>query len=274
MISAKKRIVRLFDRIFLRNLIRRSIFHFYTLSFKGSPIHKMRVAAFGAIGFGVVLIQILTQNLVGVPLKAVSWSMASIPFTLSIFLLIGLRDSISLPISLPANWIFRLTEAPQIRRYFSGLRQGIILTNMLPLFAGLFCFYFFLWDIQLAALHVVFSFSVALLMLEIALLSWYKIPFACSYLPGKERLQLFWLGYLALCLVVVNALTWMDMRILRSPALLAYFVGATALVIGGIRLYQKKILYKGTSIQFEEEPPPAMVDLSYRAPAHKRGPVV
>jgi hypothetical protein len=267
----KNAVVRLFDGIFLRNLTQRAVFHFYTLTLRGSVYHKMRVAAFTAVGVGVALIQILTQDLIGVPLTGISWAIVSIPFSMTIFLLVGLRDAVNLPLSLPANWIFRQTERRQIRHYFSGLRKGVLVYNLLPLFFGLFVFYAFLWGGLPALYHVSFSFAVAVLMMEAAFFRWCKIPFACSYLPGKERVHLFWLGYLALYLLVVNGLTWMDMKFLLAHAGFLYFFGGMLVFITALRIYQVRFFYKGISIQYEEEPPPIMVDLSYRTPAHKRG---
>jgi hypothetical protein len=261
----------LFNGIFLRNLTQRAVFHFYTLTLQGSAYHKMRVAAFTAVGVGVALIQILTQDLIGVPLTGISWAMVSIPFSMTIFLLVGLRDAVNLPLSLPANWIFRQTERQQIRHYFSGLRKAVLFYNMLPFFAGLFVFYAFLWGGLAAFYHVAFSFAVAVLMMEAAFFKWCKIPFACSYLPGKEKVQLFWLGYLALYLLVVNLLTWMDMKFLLAPTGYLYFFGMLLVIIAALRIYQVRFFYKEISIQYEEEPPPVMIDLSYRTPVHKRG---
>lgn len=266
----KNAFVLFFDRIFLKNLSQRAVFHFYTQSLRGSSYHKMRLAAFAAVGTGVALIQILTQDLVGVPLTGISWAMVSIPFSITIFLLIGLRDAVNLPLTLPANWIFRQTEHRQIRHYFIGMRKAVLFTNLLPFFTVLFVFYAFLWGGLAAFYHVAFSFAVAVLMMEAVFLKWCKIPFACSYLPGKEKIQLFWLAYLVLYLLVVNTLTWMEIKFLWAPAGFLYFLGGLLVILSTLRIYQGRILYKRISIQYEDEPLPVVIDLSYRAPAHMR----
>lgn len=269
--SARMILSKGFACVFLRHPVQRAVFNFYGKTLKGSMFHKMRVASFLAVGFGFVLIQIVTRNLLENDFGRINRTMLSIPFVLIIFLLLGVRRTVNIPVKLPANWIFRLTEWPSVRHYFSGLRKGILFLNVLPLFIGLFSFYALFWDAGTALSHCFFSLAVAVLVMEVFFLVFSKIPFACSWLPGKEKIQLFWLLYLVLILSFVNLITWIELQLLRSPSGFSYFYGSLLFVLIGIRIYQVLFFYRGIRIQFEERLEPVMVDLSYENPPHKKG---
>lgn len=260
----------LLNFIFLRNRIQRAVFHFYGKTLKASMFHKMRLASFVAIGVGLVPFQIALKNVTPTSLFGINRAVLSIPLILSFFLLLGLRGVVNMPISIESNWIFQITEDKNIRHYLTGFRKAVVFLNLLPLCVFLFICHIFLWDVITAFYHCLYGLVVSVLVMEVLFLKYCKIPFACTYLPGKEKLQLFWFPYLILFLVYINLMSWIELELLRFPSSFFIFYGIVFFVYLAIRIYQLVFFNRSTGIQYEERPEPVMVGLDYEAPKHKR----
>jgi hypothetical protein len=259
-----------FNNLFLRNSTQRAIFHFYRKTIKSSMFHRMRLATYVACGMALVPFLITMRAVQKGKLLSINLTIVIIPLVLSFALLLGLRSVISVPVSLEANWVFRMTERPKILSYFTGLRKAILLMKLGPLFVLVFTIYAVLWDPRTSLFHSFYGLAVSIIVMEIIFIRYMKIPFACSYLPGNEKIQIYWLPYILGFLAYVNIAGWIELQLLRSPSGFIYFYGACLISIAGIRAYQVLFLYKRNKIQFEEEPEPLMISLDYELPPHKR----
>jgi hypothetical protein len=106
-----------------------------------------------------------------------------------------------------------------------------------------------------------YGLTISFLMIEIMFFGYSKIPFACSYLPGKEKLQLYWLLYLAVFFVYLGFFTWIEKLLLETPHYFTLFYGIVVLTIIGFRIYQHNILFKKQGIRYEEIPEPVLTIL-------------
>ena len=259
-----------FNGLFLRNRIQRAVFHFYRKTFRSSVFHRMRLATFLACGLAFVPFLITMKVVRKGHLFDINLTMLSIPLILSFALLLGLRSAASVPVSLEANWVFRLTERPQVRHYFAGHRKAMVMTNLIPLFVLVFAVYSVLWDPPTAFNHALYGLAISILTMEMLFIRFLKIPFSCSYLPGKEKMQVFWLPYLLGFIAYLNITSRIELELLRSPSQFVPFVISVFLMVAAIRAYQVFFLYKRNRIRYEEEPEPIMVGLDYKSPPHKR----
>jgi len=232
--------------------------------------HKMRLASFVAIGVGLIPFQIALKNVNPTSWVGINRAVLSISLILSFFLLLGLRGVVNMPISIESNWIFQMTEHKNIRHYLAGFRKAVVFLNLIPLFIFLFICHIFLWDGIAAFYHCFYGLVVSILVMEVLFLKYCKIPFACTYLPGKEKLQLFWFPYLILFLVCINLMSWIELELLRFLPSFFIFYGIVFFAYLAIRIYQLVFFYRNTGIQYEEKPEPVMIGLDYEAPKHKR----
>ena len=88
-----------------------------------------------------------------------------------------------------ANWIFRLTAIEPPGAYFSAVRKALAAVTVLPLWLAGAAAYFLIWPARPAAQHMLVLSLIALLIVHRALDQFRKIPFACTYLPGKSNLH-------------------------------------------------------------------------------------
>ena len=260
-IRLKKFLLNLFNSIFLRNHIQRAVFHFFGKTLRRSMLHKMGIASYVATSVAIILI-ILISNAISIrSLSDVNKTFLSIPLVLSFFLLIGTRTIVNIPSANEANWIFKLTEGTDKKNYFSGLKKGIFFFMLLPLFVLLFLFYSFLWGWQLAFYHCLFGMIISLLLMEVLFINYRKIPFVCSYLPGKAKLHLYWIIYIICFLIYAFLMSSVEYKILNSPLSLFIFYGVVLVIIVGLKVSQNHFIYKKLEILYEEKPEPVMVTL-------------
>lgn len=266
----KLKFLSIFNQVFLRNPTQRAVFYFYGKTLKSSMFHKMRLTTYVAMGVGFILALLATQDKDPSRLLVVNKTMLSIPHIMSFFLLLGLRGIVNIPTTLSANWIFKLTERKKIGHYFSGLKKGIVFWNLIPLFLVMLIGYWLLWNNINAFYHSIYGLAVSWLVMEVFFFNYYKIPYACSYLPGKEKVQLLWVFYLLMYLTYINLICRIELELLRTPANFPFFYGILLLIILCIRFYSWFFIYKKISLKYVEEPEPVMVGLGYETPQYKR----
>ena len=163
-----------------------------TLAFIGKTVarsakHRIFLAAYAGVGCAFVL-----QALVGSGMRQ-AW--LSVPLVLCFFVLSGLRYVFTIPSELPANWIFRVTESEARRNALDGARRAMLWFGVVPLFVAVAPFYFVLWTPGIALQHLAFSVVISILLIQVLLLDFWKIPFTCSYPPGKANVTVLWAVY-------------------------------------------------------------------------------
>jgi len=252
---------RLFHTLFLRNPIQRAVFHFVGKTLRYSMIHKMRLAIFAAVGISLELILLASNARNPESLFQLDTRLLTVPMVLMLFLLIGIRSVVNIPFFLEANWIFRITEGHNLNQYLSGLKKGIMFYVLFPLFSFIFLVFSFLYGWDIGFLHSLYGLVWGGLIIEVLFLRFHKIPFACSYLPGKAKVHIFWLGYFVTFLLYVSLISKVELALIQNPLFFFPFLGFNSLCFLGLRIYQNNYLFKKWHITYEDEPDPVMVML-------------
>jgi hypothetical protein len=250
-----------FNAIFLKNPIQRAVFYFFGNTIKKSNLHRMRLASYMVVAAGIVLILLATKTTPLGNLDNFDRTILSIPFVLSFFLVFGTRATSKIPISIEANWIFRLRETVDKKHYLIGFKKGIIFFTILPLFIVLFVFYTFLWGWMMALLFCLYGFVVSSLLVEIVFVSHRKIPFTCSYLPGKGKMHIFWIVYLVSLISYVAIMTSLAYDLLLNLSNFLYFYAIAFILFLLIRFVQNRFFLQRADIIYEEKPEPALLTL-------------
>jgi hypothetical protein len=172
----------------------RASFHFVGQTLFRDPRHILYVGSFLAVGISIAAMSLIgvlygTDRSVAPYLEVV---ILAIPLILSFFLLVGIRISFAVPVELEANWLFRMAPKQEIKRSHPGVRKYLIGAIIIPLFALTVLAYALIWDWQVALFHACYGLLLSLILVELLLLRFPKIPFTCSYLPGAARLIFIW----------------------------------------------------------------------------------
>jgi len=181
---------------------------------------------------------------------------------MSFFILCGLRFIFTVPAELNANWIFRVVEGAPPQKALSGARKVMWAFGVLPLAAGLSPFYSALWGVQASLLHLIFVFTLAGILVEILLLKFQKVPFTCSYLPGKANLKLYWFPYVASFAVYTYGMASVERMMLEYPARFVVFYTAVFALLCYMILRRRQLPLSERTVIFEEQPEPAVRTLN------------
>jgi hypothetical protein len=242
----------------LRTPEERAVYDFFANTLKSSAKHRMSLAYYLAVGAALLLLFIVAYREAFRMLTPTNGLLLVQPLLLAFIIIAGIRVLASQPVAPEANWIFRATETPRTEKYISGLKKTVVLKLILPLSGGVFALHAWFWDIRTTFLHAAFGLVLSILAVEAAFFRYRKVPFACTYVPGKFKLQFTVIPSLIGLLLTLMALASVEKIILRDPGWGGVFLAVAAAVLFAIRVGNRRF-YKTTPLLFEEEPEAAMV---------------
>ena len=206
---------RLAGATILRHPVEHAIVAFAARSLARSRRHRLLVAAYVGLGLAFVVGSFLSpvtgiaENALRESLSAPSARLLSIPLVLSFFVLAALRVLFAVPTELRANRIFRMTEIDDKAAYLNGSRKALWLLGALPIAGVTFPVYAAWWGPVPALQHTAFWLLMSGCLTELLLCRFHKMPFACSYVPGKANVKYLWPVYA----LALTAYAWWTARL-------------------------------------------------------------
>jgi hypothetical protein len=172
---------------------------------------------------------------------------------------LGVRTVFSLPLDLRANWVFRVTPTPECG---PAVRRALLALTVVPVGAAWMAVLPWFWPWLPVAAHLVTLGLLGGVLAEVSLRSFGKIPFTCSYMPGKSKVHMvFWLGVVPVVIAIHKA------GVLERGAM-ATPLGWCAMVVGlaaAVLAARKVARRSGEEIRFEEPAPAELIVLSLEA---------
>jgi len=232
--------------------------------------HRIILAFYLGIGFGILA---LLAELVAQEEKRTHMTTAlhqpSIPLLLASVVMLaawvmGTRAIFGLPIELRANWIFRMVELGGAPACLRAGRRALLMLSVVPLCAGATAIYLCLWGWRPVLEHMAVLALLGAVVTELCLQNFQKIPFTCSYLPGKSRIHMAIVGVWPLIVLIGPGVYW-EWRSLREPMLYAEIVAALLALALAARWSSARLARSGEGgVHFEEEFPPVLQTLNLR----------
>jgi hypothetical protein len=217
--------------MFVKHSPERAALVFIFQTMRRSRQHKLVIGFWVAIAL-VLALQTVDPGSVAHFRSGESWgvwevdSILAVPLVISVVLISALCYVFQLPSEIQANWVFRLAERTSKRELLASVERllivcgvGLVLLLTAPIEALALG-----WPVALA--HTSLAAVLLLVLIEVRLNEWQKIPFTCSYVPGRRN---FWqtMGtYVLLFGVLIPAITYCESQLLRPLMLL---VGGVAL---------------------------------------------
>jgi len=212
----------------LANLVETAVVQFALRSLLRSRQHRLFYAFYLCLGLAVSLFSTgIAQTRLEPIAKSGQLPGPYLAASLMVlcFAMLGLRLVVAIPVALRANWIFQLTQIHGPGVYMRAVRQTLLGLSIVPVWllisAGM------LWQFPMwtTLIHLLALWIVGSMLIDIALLSLHKLPFACSYLPGKAKLHLLFWGGVILGIPLANQAgsfeSWFLISRLRSALLIA-----------------------------------------------------
>jgi hypothetical protein len=229
----RSRLSQRLDRTLLASQVQRASFRFIKNILMRSARHQVFLAVYIAIGLSLALSSLFAVNPAReFPFVIVDSGMLALPLILSFFVVSGLRATFNIPYELPGNWVFRVTEMQDAGEYIAATRRFIAVCGLLPLMTLIAALEFAYWSWRDAAFHLVFESIVSLVLLQILLFNFHKVPFTCSYYPGKKNMAIlagiYLYGFTTYSSSMVALEQWLQGSSIR--ALLFLIAGAAIIV--------------------------------------------
>jgi hypothetical protein len=214
---------------------------------------------FSAIGVGLVTWSLLRGFLhetfrwdEPAPLVMLN-AVISLPLVLMLTGLTGLRTSFLLPVQSRANWIFRVTDGPSTRAtHLAAVDYACRRLVLLPALALAGPLQF--WVIGIDAWRtMVLALLAGLAMAELMLIDWRRVPFTCTWIPGKRPLVFTIVGAFGIYVLVSSFLAVFLQLSLLSWPLFVFLTGVLLMITAAAR-HRRQQSWESQALQFEDEP--------------------
>jgi hypothetical protein len=166
---------------------------------------------------------------------------------------VGTRVAFSRPLDLRANWIFHVTPVRNGAACLSATRRALLALSVFPVWTGCAALFLWFWPWPAVAKHLLLFGLLGSLLADLSLTGFRKIPFTCSYLPGKSKIHVMSLACIFLLPVVLVNCVDLERWVMADRSI--YW--AAAVVLGGAAFAVRRFANasadrSGPEIQFEE----------------------
>jgi hypothetical protein len=239
--------------LFLRTPFERGCFSFALKALFRSENHMLIVGGFAGVGIVLASETLVQSANAGGANRWPSAALLSIPMIVLYLLLIGLRFSFEIPVMQRANWIFRVGTNPDASECV-GLARKIMLAFLIPpLLAIALPAYSFVWGWRVGLIHTAVVAAASMLLIEMLLVTFRKIPFTCSAPHFKSNIPLSVFFYLVGFIVFSWWLPSIELRASDDPLWYLKFVLALTGIWLGLAYYRRKMAPLDRRPIFEEQ---------------------
>jgi CubicO group peptidase (beta-lactamase class C family) len=240
-----------------------AIGQFSTRTVLRSRQHRLLLAFYLGTALAAAILFVRLDDTASDPGKALALGPLNSTITIMILCVVGMRVVFSLPMVMSANWIFRITPTPEGPECITARRRALYALSVLPVAVGEAAVLFWIWPWQAAAKHVLVLVLLGTIIAELCLHGTQKLPFTCSYLPGKSNFNIAFLMCVMLFLpAIMEAVKW-ERDSFDHPARYAALVGALAALVFSARWSTTRLARSAEGkLQFEEAEEPAVLALN------------
>jgi hypothetical protein len=172
----------------------RAIFRFSGQTLVRSRKHQLFLVTYLSVGISLAL-NFAAEVHVGKLVLSEEGARA-FPFLIAFFVISGFRAVFQFPAELSANWIFRITEARWAETSRAVTRKRVLISGLAAVLLFLLPAEIVVWGAWSGLLYTIFQFAGGALLIELMFWNFDKVPFTCSYFPGRTNLSILFVLYL------------------------------------------------------------------------------
>lgn len=179
------------------------------------------------------------------------------------FAVLGTRVVFAIPFELAGNWTFRLAPIREAQQCLGAVRQSLAMLAVAPALAASAMVLRSHGSWVEAAGHLSALALLGMLQVEMSLHEFHKIPFTCSYMPGKSNFYYTMIACAPLALFAVNGLAYIEWAALQTRS--GFF--SLGLILSNVlflayRRTSRAAASPPASLRFEEHAVPVISGLS------------
>lgn len=244
-----------------------AVFAFVGKMLSRSRQHRLILTAFAALALAVIFESFVSlaasRSFRGfsVHTLALRQVVVSAPLALSLFLLCGFRYLFRLPVELRANWVFRMAEHGNCQVMLAGVERFLVYFAILPV-----ALLTLPMEVRLLGPAVGFAASAvclltSLILMEVLLIPFDKIPFTSAYMPGRRPLIETAVRYAFVVGLYVTVLSMIVSWCIQTTGWT--LVLSATLLVGWWKARNARMeLQRIGRLEFEEQLEPAVLTLS------------
>jgi uncharacterized membrane protein len=234
--------------MWVRRPVVRSMFVFGVASLVRSRRHTIQLATYLGMAIAVGVLKLIPPLLAlrgTLVLDAPRPYTLGLPLVLLFFAVFGLRAAFAIPTELDANWVFRLVQ-PTVRDAVRASRWLILMLGVVPISIVSLIVMLSMWPARTAVGATLLALMTGMLLTEIALSNWTKIPFASAHEPATETLKSKAAFYVTALLMYQFIVPELQLRALRSwdTTMTQLVIGVVAVV--ALRSWRARTLHTRT----------------------------
>ena len=240
-----------------------AVVHFSIRTLLRSRQHRLLLVFFLGIGlsFLVLIAHIRPRADQRVPEEIYRAALLVSTVVMMCCMVLGMRVVFSRPLEIRANWIFRVAGLTASADCQAASRRSMYALAALPA-----------WAISAAALapdlpwrmlttHLAALALLAAIAIEAVLYDFRKIPFTCTYLPGKSRANFWMLASYGLLTAILQGAQF-EAALLPSAGKSAELIAGLALAAALAHRYSREqARLDGSGVQFEDKAPELILRL-------------
>ena len=244
---------RLTQLVIVRCQTARAGFFFTLAAVWRSNLHRLTLACAAAASVAVAVVTLSGLNVEGVT-RAEDLSRAVFAIQPMFYgaLLVAFRHGIRVPAELRANWAFQLAWRDRFRDFMAGVRRSALIGIVIPALLVVLPLFSFFLGLPTALAHAALGFAGAVVVLEVLLVSYEKVPFTCTYVPS-ENLKAFGIPYVVCFLIGASVFAGMERDAVQDPASSLRLVALLAVITAGLRIASRRRESK-LPVDFNEAP--------------------
>jgi hypothetical protein len=238
--------------IWFGNSLKTAVVLFCIRSLTRSRQHRVILAFYLALVFAIALSTMRAVLRTSAP-HTLTANFILATFLMMTYAVVGFRSVFSLPLSLNANWVLRITEMHPTRDYVAATRWSLILFAVVPI-----CSISAVLSLSFRPLHQAMASLpilalVGLILADLSLIGFYKIPFTCSYLPGKTNIQFIFWGFPILFFPLAMSMSEYEKNALNDPFRLILMASVLIVTEAGLWAFNRHRAASAV-LYFEELP--------------------
>lgn len=241
--------------------VERAVCAFTIRTLVRSRQHRMLLSIYAAVALALIVAVVLPFVLRRGPaiFTRPRAELLSAPLVLMFLLLVGMRGLFAIPVERKANWAIRLREPADRFSAVNGVRRAMLALIVLPVVGLGALGAYALWGTRVALQHGLFCALLGVGLAELLLAGLCKIPFTCTYFPGKARLRTLWPLYLTAFTTYAYTSASLEAEVLLNvPRAFIVFATISGGAVGALTAWRKRSLAERPALLFEEEDPDAV----------------
>ena len=247
----------------LKGALESALFLFMWRSFIRGKQQKLILSFYLGIGSAVLfaLLRVGETDTRGSGSREIGFRFMVSTIVMMTVVIVGVRASFAIPVSLRANWIFRLHQIESHSNYLTAVRSVLVMFSVVPVCVASLTFGLMFEPVAAVLEHVLLLSLYGCLLAGVCMYGNDKLPYTCSYLPGSSQAQFLFWGCFIPFLPIAFKWASVEQGLVLRPLPFGLVCVSLLLCVCALE-WRNRALSANTELNFDDLPEDVIVSLS------------